>query len=154
MDGYRPGLLDRLLGSRPGTRFLSQEQLKESVAHDLEALLNTRTALPQQQLQAYPECACSVLNFGLADFAGLSHSSSEDRLRICSSIRQAVERHEPRLCNVQVTLAQRTGAVNRIDIVIAGVLRVQGVNEAVSFSAALQPSSLHYSIRRGAGWQA
>ncbi|KQV45844.1 MULTISPECIES: type VI secretion system baseplate subunit TssE [unclassified Duganella] len=150
MGGYRPGLLDRLLGAQPGARFLSPEQVKESVARDLEALLNTRTALPRQLLQAYPECAGSILNFGLADFAGLSHSSSEDRLRICSSIRQAVERHEPRLCNVQVTLAERNGTVNRIDIVIAGMLRVHGANEAVSFSAALQPSSLHYSIKRGA----
>jgi len=150
MDGYRAGLLDRLLGIHPGGRFLSQEQLKESVARDLEALLNTRTALSAQLLQPYPECASSILNFGLADFAGLSHSSSEDRLRICSSIRQAVERHEPRLCNVQVSLSERSGAVNRIDIVIAGKLRMNGANEAVSFSAALQPSSLHYSIKRGA----
>jgi len=150
MEGYRPGLLDRLLGSHPGVRFLSQEQVKESVARDLEVLLNTRTALPQQLLQAYPECASSILNFGLADFAGLSHSSSEDRARICSSIRQAVERHEPRLRNVQVRLAERNGAVNRIDIVIVGMLRMHGGSEAVSFSAALQPSSLHYSIKRGA----
>lgn len=150
MEGYRPGLLDRLLGNHPGGRFLSQEQLKESVARDLEALLNTRSALPQQLLQSYPECARSILNFGLADFAGLSHSSSEDRQRICGSIRQAVERHEPRLCNVQVTLAERSGTVNRIDIVISGMLRAHGANEAVSFSAALQPSSLHYSIKRGA----
>jgi type VI secretion system protein ImpF len=150
MDSYRPGLLDRLLGAHPHGNCLSQEQLKESVARDLEILLNTRTALPQQQLQAYPECAASVFNFGLADFAGLSHSGSEDRQRICSSVRLAVERHEPRLSSVQVTLAERKGAVNRIDIVITGVLRGQGAQEAVSFSAALQPSSLHYSIQRGA----
>jgi type VI secretion system protein ImpF len=149
MEGYRPGLLERLLGHHPGGRFLSQEQLKESVARDLEVLLNTRTALSQQMLQAYPECAKSILNFGLADFASLSHSSSEDRLRICSSVRQAVERHEPRLDKVRVSLAERAGAVNRIDIVIAGVLRGHGPTEAVSFSAALQPSSLSYSIKRG-----
>lgn len=150
MNGYRPGLLDRLLGQHPGGRFLTKEQLKESVARDLEVLLNTRTALPQQVLQAYPECARSILNFGLADFAGLSHNSGEDRQRICASVRQAVERHEPRLSNVRVSLSERSGAVNRIDIIIAGKLRMQGQNEAVSFSAALQPSSLHYSIKRGA----
>lgn len=150
MDGYKAGILDRLLGIHPGGNSLSQEQLKESVARDLEVLLNTRTALPGELLQAYPECAASVLNFGLADFAGLSHSGSDDRERICSSVRLAVERHEPRLCKVQVMLAERTGAVNRIDIVITGMLRAHGASEAVSFSAALQPSSLHYSIKRGA----
>lgn len=150
MDGCRPGLFDRLLGNHPGGRFLTQEQLKHSVAHDLEVLLNTRTALSQELLQGYPECARSVLNFGLSDFAGLSHSSSEDRSRICASVRQAIERHEPRLRNVQVTLAQPAGVVNRIDIVIAGVLQGAGQQEAVSFNVALQPSSLHYSIKRGA----
>jgi type VI secretion system protein ImpF len=150
MDGCRPGLLDRLLGSHTGGRYLTQEQLKESVARDLEVLLNTRTAVPQHLLQAYPECAASILDFGLADFAGLSPGSSEDRQRICNSVRQAVERHEPRLCNVRVALAERSGAVNRIDLVIAGRLRVPGFQEAVSFSVALQPSSLHYSIKRGA----
>lgn len=150
MDGCRPGLLDRLLASQPRGGFLSQEQLKESVAHDLEVLLNTRTALPPRLLQDYPECARSILNFGLADFAGLSHSSSEDRARICASVRQAVERHEPRLSGVQVALAPSAGTVNRIDIVISGVLAASGAREAVSFSAALQPSSLHYSIKRGA----
>lgn len=150
MDGCRPGLLDRLLGCQPGGRFLTPEQLKDSVARDLEALLNTRSAMPQHVLQAYPECAASVLNFGLADFAGLSHSSGEDRQRICASVRQAVERHEPRLCNVRVSLAERSGAVNRIDLVITGRLRAHGADQAVSFSAALQPSSLHYSIKRGA----
>jgi type VI secretion system protein ImpF len=150
MDGCRPGLFDRLLGNQPGGRFLTQEQLKLSVAHDLEVLLNTRTALPQDVLQDYPECARSVLNFGLSDFAGLSHGSVEDRARICAGVRQAIERHEPRLRNVHVTLAQAAGVVNRIDIVIAGVLQARGQREAVSFSAALQPSSLHYSIKRGA----
>jgi type VI secretion system protein ImpF len=149
MDGYRPGLLDRLLGGPPGARFLSQEQVKDSLARDLEVLLNTRTALPQYLLQGYPECAASILNFGLADFAGLSQSGSEDRARICSSVRQAVERHEPRLRNVEVSLAETPGTVNRIDIVISGMLWAHGANEAVSFSAALQPSSLHYSIKRG-----
>ncbi|WP_374584143.1 type VI secretion system baseplate subunit TssE [Pseudoduganella sp.] len=150
MDGCRPGLFDRLLGNHRGARFLSQEQLKESVARDLEMLLNTRTALPQEALAAYPECARSILNFGLADFAGLSHSSSADRARICASVRLAVERHEPRLRGVQVSLAPSSGTVNRIDIVIVGVLQGHGAEEAVSFSAALQPSSLQYSIKRGA----
>lgn len=150
MDGCRPGLLDRLLGAHGGGRFLSQDQLKESVARDLEMLLNTRTALPQELLAAYPECARSVLNFGLSDFAGLSHSSSEDRARICASVRLAVERHEPRLRGVQVSLAPSAGTVNRIDIVIMGVLQGHGAEQSVSFSAALQPSSLQYSIKRGA----
>ena len=45
MKGLKPGLLDRLMDERPdGSRGapLTSEQLKDSVARDLEALLNTR----------------------------------------------------------------------------------------------------------------
>lgn len=135
-------LFDRLLGEN-----LS---LKDSVARDLEDLLNTRCALPPELLRAYPECASSVLNYGLADFAALCAGSHEDKSRICASLRQAVERHEPRLRNVQVRMEKRPGSVNRVDFAISAILHVPGAREPVSFSAMLQPSSLHYSIKRGA----
>lgn len=135
-------LFDRLLGeSLP---------LKDAIARDLEDLLNTRCALPEHLQRDYPECAASVLNYGLADFAALCIGSSEDRVRICASLRMAIERHEPRLRNIQVRLETRPGVVNRIDFAISAVLHMPGAREPVSFSALLQPSSLHYSIKRGA----
>ncbi|HEY1150009.1 MAG TPA: type VI secretion system baseplate subunit TssE [Pseudoduganella sp.] len=135
-------LFDRLLGETPA--------LKDAIARDLEDLLNTRCALPAHLQRAYPECAASVLNYGLADFAALCVGSSEDRARVCASLRATVERHEPRLRNVQVRLELRQGAVNRVDFAISAVLHAPGAREPVSFSALLQPSSLHYSIKRGA----
>jgi type VI secretion system protein ImpF len=135
-------LFDRLLGD--------SLQLQDGIARDLEDLLNTRCALPEHLQRAYPECARSVVNYGLADFAALCLGSSEDRARICACLRAAVERHEPRLRNVQVRLETRPGAVNRVDFAISAVLAMPDAREAVSFNALLQPSSLHYSIKRGA----
>ena len=135
-------LFDRLLGESPS--------LKDSVARDLEDLLNTRCALPAERLRGFPECAASVLNYGLADFASLCSGSNEDKARICAGLRNAVERHEPRLRNVQVHMEKRPGSVNRVDFAISAILHVPGAREPVSFSAMLQPSSLHYSIKRGA----
>ena len=61
MTGYTTGLFDRLLGDRgPGPR-LSLEQLRDAVARDLEDLLNTRMALPEEMLDAWPQCAASLL---------------------------------------------------------------------------------------------
>jgi len=148
MDEARPCLLDRLLGAR--ARGLTPGQYKESLARDLEDLLNSRTALSPDLLRPYPECSRSVMNFGVADFAGMAVSSSADQARICATVRLAVERHEPRLRHVQVSLRSRPGSVNRIDISITGVLALPGMREAVCFNASLQPSSLHYSIQRGA----
>jgi len=142
--------MDRLLGLHGTARRLTLEQYRESLARDLEDLLNTRTALAPELLQAFPECARSVLTFGLADFSGLSLGSSDDRARVCARVRQAVERHDPRLQQVQVRVADGQGRANHIDITISGLLRLPGVRTPVSFNVTLQPSSMHYCVKRGA----
>jgi type VI secretion system protein ImpF len=129
---------------------LSVEQLKDSVARDLEALLNTRLALPEQALAAYPEARRSILNYGLADFAGHCLSSSEDREAICASLKTAIELHEPRLTDVTATLEPENGSVNRLNFVINARLQLHPSNEPVNFNVVLQPSSLHYSISKAA----
>jgi type VI secretion system protein ImpF len=152
MNGFTPGLLDRLLGEHgAGDRAsggLTLEQFKDAVARDLEDLLNTRCALSQEMLRAYPECARSIVNYGLMDFAGMCMSSSEDRIRICAALKTAIERHEPRLRNVQARLERDAGTINRVSFAISATLAGLPFAEAVSFDAVLQPSSLHYSINR------
>lgn len=154
MNGYTPGLFDRLLGehgaaSRAG-HGLTLEQLKDAVARDLEDLLNTRCALSDELLEAYPECAASIVNYGLIDFAGMCLSSSEDRARVCAALKKAIERHEPRLRDVQAWLERETGSINRVSFAISATLAGLPMTESVSFDAVLQPSSLHYSINRSA----
>ena len=148
MNGFTPGLLDRLLGEHD--RCMSLEQYKDSVARDLEDLLNTRCALPAELMRAFPECTRSIANYGLVDFAGMCLSSADDRARVCAALKAAIERHEPRLRNVQARLEREAGAINRISFVIYGTLAGLSHTEAVSFDAVLQPSSLHYAIHRSA----
>ena len=154
MTGYTPGLFDRLLGDRGHGSRLSLEQLKDAVARDLEDLLNTRMALPAEMLDGWPECAASILTYGLIDIAGMCLSSTDDRTRICDSLRTTIERHEPRLRSVVARVEQQAGTVNRINFVITGVLHATGMSEPINFDAVLQPSTLHYSIRRNAGGSA
>jgi type VI secretion system protein ImpF len=148
MNGFTPGLLDRLLGVHD--RPMTLEQYKDSVARDLEDLLNTRCALPDVLMLAYPECKRSIANYGLVDFAGMCLNSGDDRARICTALKAAIERHEPRLRNVQARLERESGAINRVSFAIFGTLAGLPVTESVSFDAVLQPSSLHYSINRSA----
>ena len=150
MNGFSPGLMDRLLDTPGAPQLLSLERFKDAVARDLEDLLNTRAALSEELMRSYPECARSILNYGLADFAGMCLSSSEDRDRICASLKAAIERHEPRLRNVQARLEREAGSINRVSFAISGTLALPSISEAVSFDAVLQPSSLHYSIHRSA----
>jgi type VI secretion system protein ImpF len=154
MKGFAPGLLDRLMGeqARAGKGAvlprLTIDQLKDSVARDLEALLNTRVAIAPEQFDDYPHARASILNYGLADFAGMCLTSSEDREAICASLKNTIETHEPRLIDVSATLEPEGGSVNRLTFVITARLRVHPAAEPVNFNAVLQPSSLRYSISK------
>jgi type VI secretion system protein ImpF len=156
MKGYTPGLLDRLLGERApaaasGTvARQSMDQLKDSVARDLEALLNTRIGIAPDLLADFPECRKSIISYGLIDFAGFCLSSTDDRAAICVSLKTAIEQHEPRLRQVSASLELEQGSVNRLNFVINAVLEVESSSEPVNFNAVLQPSSLHYSISKAA----
>jgi len=158
MKGYLPGLLDRLMDerqdgavavSRNAAGRLSLEQIKDHVARDLEALLNTRAALPPQDFDDYPRARASILNYGLVDFAGFCLTSDEDRAAICASLKAAIETHEPRLKDVSASLEAVAGSVNRLSFVIHARLALHGAGDTVNFSAVLQPSSLHYAIKKG-----
>ncbi|MFZ3286027.1 MAG: type VI secretion system baseplate subunit TssE, partial [Telluria sp.] len=99
---FTAGFLDRLLHdpdepARGGHGIdLTLAQFKSGVARDLEALLNTRTAISHEALAGYPECSNSILNYGLSDFSHLCLGSSVDRDTICAAVKVAIERHEPR----------------------------------------------------------
>lgn len=147
---YAPGLFDRLRNA-PCDEFpdgfgWTLSQLKDAVARDLEALLNTRAGLPDFLLAPYPETGASVLNYGLMDFAGLCLSSDVDQKRICAAVQLAIERHEPRLHAVSAALRIHRGAINRIDFIICATLKADAAAEPVQFDAVLKQSTQQYSI--------
>ena len=158
MKGFTPDLFDRLLGQpvRNGAVVarLNIEDLKDAVARDLESLLNTRSTIQEGSLTAYPECGHSMVGYGLCDFADRSLSSPTDRAYICACIESTIVRHEPRLLNVKALLEMRAGAttpsVNRLSFSITALLVGSVSQEPVNFDAVLQPSTLQYSIRKGA----
>jgi type VI secretion system protein ImpF len=154
MKRFEPGLLDKLFDDDPhlpaptAVRQLSVEELKASVARDLESILNTRIAFTEHQLATLPECRRSILTYGLNDFAGLSLASHYDRMFICKSIQQAIERHEPRLQRVGVSLDLNETSTSTLNFAIQALLVVHEAHEPVSFDAMLQPSTLQYSVAR------
>lgn len=151
IKGFEPSLFDKLFDDLPVgavRRRLSLEQLKDSVARDLEALLNTRVVLEESFEKAFPLAMRSVAGFGLADFAGLSLANIHDRQRICTSIAGAIAAHEPRLRDVRVDLELHRKTVNALYFSINAVLFVRPAQEPVAFDALLQPTSLQYSVSR------
>lgn len=151
IKGFEPSLFDKLFDDLPvgAARWrLSLEQLKDSVARDLEALLNTRVIIAEEHDKSFPLAVRSVAGFGLSDFAGLSLANVYDRRRICASIESAIAAHEPRLREVRVDLELHRKTVNALYFSINAVLYVKPTQEPVSFDALLQPTSLQYSVTR------
>lgn len=153
MQSFTPGLLDRLDAddAAPQGRFRASarqaDEWKASITRDLEALLNTRSALRPTALDAYPAVSGSVVNYGLIDFAGMCMTSDVDQKRICAAVRLAIERHEPRLHRVVATLQPRKGAINRVDFVITAQLKNAPAADPMHFNAVFQPSLQRYSIQ-------
>ena len=155
MQSFVPGLFDRLDADdgdeASQSRFRASprklDEWRESITRDLEALLNTRSALLPDALVGLPEVSASIVNYGLIDFAGMCMTSDTDQKRICTAVRLAIERHEPRLHKVTATLQPRKGAINRVDFVITAQLKNAPVAEPMQFNAVFQPSLQRYSVQ-------
>ncbi len=155
MKGLEPSLLEKLFDDAPRNpsgvgviRPVSLEQYKESVARDLEGLLNSRSAFTEEDLAAFPECQRSLMTYGLCDFAAMSLASAYDRATICRSLERAIARHEKRLHHVQVQLDSGNKAGSGLHFTIHGMLDVNPAREPISFDAMLQPTTLQYSVSR------
>lgn len=148
MQRFTPGLFDRL-DADDGVAAPSKKagDWRDSITRDLEALLNTRSALLPSAVAGFPEVSGSVVNYGLIDFAGMCMTSDADQKRICAAVRQAIERHEPRLHKIAATLQPRKGAINRVDFVITAELKSTFAAEPLQFNAVFQPSLQRYSIQ-------
>ncbi|KLJ01990.1 type VI secretion system baseplate subunit TssE [Luteimonas sp. FCS-9] len=155
MKGFEPSLLEKLFDDAPRSsrgpaspQAVSVEQYKESVARDLEGLLNSRSAFAETELEAFPQCRRSLMTYGLSDFSAMSLANAYDRADICRALEQAIARHEPRLHDVQVSLDASPYLGAGLRFTIHALLDLQPAREAVSFDALLQPTTLQYSISR------
>ncbi|EEY87861.1 type VI secretion system baseplate subunit TssE [Acinetobacter radioresistens] len=145
--GFRSTLFDRLIPEQDRyLQGLSIQQLRESVAHDLEDLLNSRVAKFDQEMTAYPLARKSVLQFGIIDFVGLSTANPLDRETICHSIEQSIEAHEPRLKQVKVEMLLDGHNMGSLCLSIQAYLNIYPLYEPVLFDALLKPTTQQYVI--------
>lgn len=155
MKGLEPSLLDKLFDENPRRgmspeplRAMSVEQYKETVARDLEGLLNSRSPLSESELKDFPECRKSVMNYGLVDFSSMSLANAYDRAAICMSLEDSISRHERRLKNVKVHLDEHSALGAGLHFTIHAILDIYPAHEAVSFDAVLQPTTFQYSVSK------
>jgi type VI secretion system protein ImpF len=102
-ERLQPSLLDRLTDDEPESRqesrdkrVLSPSRLRECVRRDLSWLLNTTHLQALQDLEAHPEVARSVVNYGMPDLAGRTAHSIDIRA-LERLLVKAIADFEPRL---------------------------------------------------------
>jgi type VI secretion system protein ImpF len=153
MDSYSPSLLDKLLGAagsgRDGTtpRY-SVEQVKDSVARDIEMLLNAHQSHSAEDLAGHPNAMRSLLTLGLVDISSMSLASDNDRKRITDAIRDGLMAHDRRLANVEVGVRRIGNSATSLTFTIRAQLILRPNTEHVVFDAVLQPGSKRYDVSK------
>lgn len=148
-------VLDRLLDDAPHSvqevpfeaRF-DLGSLKLSVARDLEALLNTRSAaLGEDLAQRYPLAARSVLAYGIPDLSSLSLLNPDHRRLLQDRILEAIGRFEPRLDQVRIELEAPRAVDRMLRFRVEALLKAHPSAPQVVFDAVLQLSSNACRVR-------
>jgi type VI secretion system protein ImpF len=144
--GFRSTLFDRLIPEKEEQlKGLTIQELRESVAHDLEDLLNSRVA-KLEQIEDFQLVKKSILQFGIIDFVGLSTANPADRDKICQSIEQSIAAHEPRLTQIKVEMLLDGHNMGSLCLSIQAYLNIHPLYEPVVFDALLKPTTQQYVI--------
>jgi type VI secretion system protein ImpF len=147
-------LLNRLTDENPGStqeavplRLHDVDQLRASVAKDLEALLNTRREYLDALPEHYSEVERSVLLYGLPDFTSYSLKSQGDRQSVLQAVEEAIMGFEPRLRDVRVQLIPEEGIGKTMHFRVDGMLKVEPAPEPVTFDTVLHLSTQEYEVK-------
>jgi len=124
-ERLQPSLLDRLTDEEPQRgeesreqRVISPSRLRECVTRDLSWLLNSVQMASDHALEAYPEVARSVVNYGIPDLTGLELAGL-DVAQLQQRLRAAILAYEPRLIphTLQVSVHARAQHMDRKSLV-------------------------------------
>jgi len=125
----------------------SRNPQRDSIARDLEALLNTRR---QEELvpPEYEEAAKSLLNFGVPEVTSYGNLNSPiEQNKLCKAMEEAIRIFEPRLRKVSVRLATSAKRGEVLGILIEGTIASLGEREV--FNLGFQRDSGRISIEAG-----
>ena len=146
-------ILDRLIDDEPGnSREPAQEhfligQIKDTVARDLENLLNARRHILVPPV-SYREVNNSLFVYGLPDYTSRNPGNVSVRSQLRLEIEKTISRFEPRLKNVAVHIDSRTANTRDLGFRITAVLVVDPVTEPVTFDTSFDLNRSKYSILR------
>jgi type VI secretion system protein ImpF len=148
-------LLDRLADEtaeaerkNPGWGESDLWRLKNSVAEDLQNLLNTRQEEIERLPDEFNELTHSLLFYGLPDFTTYNLLNPADLDRLRRSIESAIKFFEPRLQRVQVKMETPDANDRTVHFRIDGLLRIEPAPEPIIFDTVLHLGTREYEVKR------
>jgi type VI secretion system lysozyme-like protein len=114
----------------------NKDELIGSVIKEASYLLNTRCKIPYKD---YERMDVASLSYGVPQLYGLFDASyadpskTEDRLKLCRFIANALRIFDPRLDNVSVIIDRYDQLTQRAHLTITADLKMGNIVEAVSF---------------------
>jgi type VI secretion system protein ImpF len=137
--------------ARQRERAASKEELKayrSAVRRDLEWLLNTRR-IAEPLPDGMREVEESVYCYGLPDFSQLSLVSGRsegDQDRLAAMIVKSIKLFEPRILDVRVTIAPRSGSGQELHFHVYGRLKMKPRPEQVCYDTVLDVTRGEYAV--------
>ncbi len=142
MPHYRTPFLDRIINDEPyqpydttPRRTVGADEYVASVRRDLLLLLNTRCLRPREA-----GVALGIMDYGMPDFTALHTYSQDDQMRCARMLQETIQRFEPRLENVSVSVGARGGGglirandISHLPMNISGTLVAEEIREAFIF---------------------
>lgn len=119
------------------TSVSSLKEIRACVKRDLDWLLNASQYAPQEDLDGYPDVACSVINYGMPDLTGKTVSGFDQR-HMERLLKQVIVNFEPRI--IRNTLTVRVMADKALFDHNALVFEIEGELLA-------EPQPLHLHLR-------
>jgi type VI secretion system protein ImpF len=146
-------ILDRLIDREPNVTHeparegFSVGQIKDSVARDLENLLNTRRSIlvPSNLCK---EVKNSLFVYGLSDYTSRNPGNVSVRSQLRLEIEKTLARFEPRLKNITVHVDSPAVGNRELKFRITGVLVVDAISEPVVFDTNYDLTRSHYTITK------
>lgn len=144
--GFKKTLFDILIGPEDGDQTMTLHALRQSVAQDLEELLNSRMIKLDPMIKNHPLAQNSIIQFGIIDFVGLSTANPLDRDTICNSIANTIASHEPRLRQIKVQMRFDHAQPSALSLSIHAYLNIHPVYESIVFDALLKATTQQYLV--------
>lgn len=144
--GFKKTLFDTLISSEDGDPTMTLHALRESVAQDLEELLNSRMIKLDPVIKNHPLAQNSIVQFGIIDFVGLSTANPFDRDTICNSIAHTIASHEPRLRQIRVQMHFDHTQPSALSLNIHAYLNIHPIYEPIIFDAFLKATTQQYLV--------